>query len=94
MWYVDRSSNEFSPFGDWQIAVWSIFIFFEKRERKEKIVPVSNSGFELAVLFSDMHWQTHLYNFVTRLRWGVISVGSISSLLIRSIPVHTAFQNV
>lgn len=54
------------------------------------------------MLFSDMHWQTHLckkkiilHTTCTRHRWGVISVGSISSFLIISIDVpFIAFQNV
>lgn len=41
---------------------FGICCFFEEKKLwlDREIVPVSNSGFELAMLFSDMHWQTHL----------------------------------
>lgn len=104
MWYVDGSFSEFSPFGGRLTAVWNLLGFFEEKKLwiDREIVPVSNSGFELAMLFSDMHWQTHLckkkiilHTTCTRHRWGVISVGSISSFLIISIDVpFIAFQNV
>lgn len=83
---------------------FGICCFFEEKKLwlDREIVPVSNSGFESAMLFSDMHWQTHLckkkiilHTTCTRHRWGVISVGSISSFLIISIDVPSiAFQNV
>lgn len=61
MWYVDGSFSEFSPFGDRLTAVWNLLFFLKKKKRIDReIVPVSNSGFELAMLFSDMHWQTHV----------------------------------
>lgn len=104
MWYVDGSFSEFSPFGDRLTAVWNLLFFFEEKKLwlDREIVPVSNSGFESAMLFSDMHWQTRLckkkiilHTTCTRHRWGVISVGSISSFLIISIDVpFIAFQNV
>lgn len=104
MWYVDGSFSEFSPFGDRLTAVWNLLLFFEEKKLwlDREIVPVSNSGFESAMLFSDMHWQTRLckkkiilHTTCTRHRWGVISVGSISSFLIISIDEpFIAFQNV
>lgn len=55
---MEGSFREFSPFGDRIAAVWNLL--FLKNRGPIRVVPVSNSGFELAMLFSDMHWQTHL----------------------------------